>query len=114
MSEETTGSGIGRWRRAALGLGTLAYTLAASDVLAAGGKPAKKLVNVADTRGLQPGLTKWLGDVYNTNLWLYAAVVVVIMVGMGLVLGFGVDRLVVAARHRPRQARSPRVGEEVP
>jgi hypothetical protein len=94
MSGTETGGGIGRWRRLALAAGAFACTLAASDALAAGGKPAKKLVNVADTRGLQPGLAKWLGDVYNTNLWLYSAVVVTTMVGMGLVLGFGVDRLV--------------------
>ena len=94
MSGAETGGVIGRWRRVALSLGVLACSLAASDLLAAGGKPAKKLVVVADTRGLQPGLTKWLGDVYNTNLWLYSAVVVVTMVGMGLILGFGVDRLV--------------------
>jgi hypothetical protein len=90
---ETSGT-IGTWHRAALAAGALVCSLAASEALAAGGKPARKLVNVADTRGLQPGLTKWLGDVYNTNLWLYSAVVVVTMVGMGLVLGFGVDRLV--------------------
>ena len=94
MSGSGTGGAIGRWLRAALGLGVLAYSLAASDALAVGGKPAKKLVNVADTRGLQPGLSKWLADIYNTNLWLYSAVVVTTMVGMGLILGFGVDRLV--------------------
>jgi hypothetical protein len=60
---------------------------------AGGGKPATKLINVADTRELT-GFLKWVGDVYNTNLWLYGLVVVLIMAGMGLVLGLGFDRLI--------------------
>lgn len=61
---------------------------------AGGGKPATKLVSVADTRSAT-GLAKWVGDVYNTDLWLYGLVVVVIMAGMGLVLGLAFDRLLV-------------------
>lgn len=61
---------------------------------AGGGKPATKLVSVADTRAAT-GLAKWAGDVYNTNLWLYGLVVVVVMAGMGLILGLIFDRLLV-------------------
>jgi len=61
---------------------------------AAGGKPATKLVSVADTRAAT-GLAKWIGDVYNTNLWLYGLVVVAVMACMGLVLGLAFDRLLV-------------------
>jgi hypothetical protein len=95
MDRSGRSGGGWHWRAVAVALCVVACSLAAGEALAAGGgKPATKLVNVADTRGLKPGLTKWLGDVYNTNLWLYSAVVVGTMVGMGLVLGFGVDRVV--------------------
>jgi hypothetical protein len=63
--------------------------------LAAGGKPATKLVNVADTRTMEPGPSKWIADVYNTNLWAYAALVVLVMSSLGLILGYGFDRLLV-------------------
>ena len=72
-------------------LGNLALPAAA---WAAGGKPATKLVSVADTRHAT-GLAKWIGDVYNTNLLLYGVVVVVTMVAMGLVLGLAFDRALV-------------------
>jgi len=68
--------------------------LMSSAALAAGEKPATKLINVADTRSLAGGLTKWVADIYNSNYWLYGAIVVLIMAGMGLVLGFGFDRLI--------------------
>jgi hypothetical protein len=61
---------------------------------AGGGKPATKLVAVADTRDAT-GLAKWVGDVYNANLWLYGLMVVVVMAGMGLVLGLVFDRFLV-------------------
>jgi len=61
---------------------------------AGGGKPATKIYNVADTRGMDPGLSKWIADLYNSNLWLFGIVVVVIMAGMGLILGFGMDKFV--------------------
>lgn len=87
--------------RGPLSFGRLAAALTAfllwapvREVMAAAGKPATKLVNVADTRGLGPGITKWVGDLYNASDWQFAAMVVVIMSTMGLVLGFGCDRLV--------------------
>jgi hypothetical protein len=64
-----------------------------TPALAAGGKPATKLVNVADTRSLT-GFSRWVADIYNTNLWLYSALVVAVMVGMGLVLGLLSDRVI--------------------
>ncbi|HLA78597.1 MAG TPA: hypothetical protein VJU18_13540 [Vicinamibacteria bacterium] len=76
--------------RAVAGLG---WALLASNAWAAPAKPASTLVNVADTRGLSPGLTRWVADVYNTSYWLFGVLVVVIMVAMGLGLGYGCDRL---------------------
>ena len=68
--------------------------LGASEVLAAGGgKPATKLVNVADTRAMASGFSKWVADTYNTNLWLYGLMVVVLMATLGLVLGTFFDRI---------------------
>lgn len=61
---------------------------------AAGGKPASKIVEVVDTRKIPPGFARWLSDVYNTNLWLYGLVVVGIMAGMGVTLGFVFDKAV--------------------
>ncbi|MBN1608237.1 MAG: hypothetical protein JW940_16515 [Polyangiaceae bacterium] len=62
-------------------------------VLAAGGAKATPLENVADTRDLAPGFSKFLADTYNGNMWLYAAYAVGIMVVMGLVLGLVADKL---------------------
>ena len=70
-------------------------TLISSEALAAGGKPATKLINVADTRAMASGLSKWIADIYNSNLWLYGLTVVVIMAAMGAILGLLFDRLVV-------------------
>jgi hypothetical protein len=94
MEERVTGHRFGRWQRVVLAVGAAACSLAGSEVLAAGGgKPAKKLVNVADTRAMEPGLGRFIADVYNSSLWLYGGLVVVTMVGMGLILGLSVDRL---------------------
>jgi len=65
-----------------------------TDALAAGGgKPATKLVNVADTRALEPGFSRFVADVYNESHWLFALLVVVLMAGLGLLLGLVADRL---------------------
>jgi hypothetical protein len=56
--------------------------------------PASKIINVADSRALGSGLAKWIADIYNSNYWLYGAVVVVSMAGMGFILGMSFDRLV--------------------
>ena len=81
------------WLRV-MGWAGLLWVLAAHAVLAAPAKPATKLVNVADTRAMDPGLSRWIADVYNANLWSYGALVVATMVVMGLVLGLFADRLV--------------------
>ncbi len=73
------------------GLASLAVAL---DAVAAPAKPAKQLVNIADTRGLPPGLARWIGDVYNASHWEYGLLVVVVMAAMGLILGYGFDRAV--------------------
>jgi len=67
--------------------------LMAEAALAGGGKPATKIYNVADTRAMDSGFSKWIADVYNTNLWTYALLVVVVMALMGLILGYGMDRV---------------------
>jgi hypothetical protein len=83
---------IGRMHvgRVLTGLASLTIAL---DAVAAPAKPAKQLVNIADTRGLPPGLARWIGDVYNTSHWEYGLLVVVVMAAMGLVLGAGFDRV---------------------
>lgn len=67
--------------------------LAAAEAAAAAAKPARKLVNVADTRGLPPGLSRFVADIYNTSHWQFALLAVLVMAGMGLVLGLACDRL---------------------
>lgn len=73
------------------GLAVLAVALEARGAPA---KPAKQLVNIADTRTLPPGLARWIADVYNTSHWEFGLLVVVVMAAMGLILGAGFDRLV--------------------
>lgn len=70
-----------------------AIWLMAGNVLAAGGKPATKIYNVADTRAMDGGVSKWIADIYNSSLWSYATLVVVVMALMGLILGYGMDRV---------------------
>jgi hypothetical protein len=84
-----------RWlKRSVVQITLLPLWLPAIQIMAAAAKKETKLVNVADTRGLGPGLTKWVGDVYNTSYWEFGLLVVVIMAAMGLVLGYVCDRLV--------------------
>jgi hypothetical protein len=93
-SQSVAGAWRRRWSPRLHGaLVAAAVWLVAADVFASGGPPAKKLVNVADTRALEPGVTKFVGDLYNTSYWLYALLVVVTMATMGLVLGLVCDRL---------------------
>jgi hypothetical protein len=64
------------------------------EALASGAPPAEKLVNIADTRNIPPGLSRWIADIYNTSYLQFGIVVVTIMALMGLVLGYCCDRLV--------------------
>jgi len=83
---------VSRWIFATL----VAATLISSEALAAGGgKPATKLINVADTRAMGTGFAKMIADIYNSNLWLYGLTVVIVMAAMGAILGFAFDRLVI-------------------
>lgn len=66
-----------------------------NELLAGSGKPATKLVNVADTRSLEPGLTKWIADLYNSDLWLFSLFTIVVMALMGLILGTLFDRAMI-------------------
>jgi hypothetical protein len=61
---------------------------------AGGGKPATKVLNVADTRSMSPGVSKWVADIYNSDLIIYGLTVVVVMAAMGAILGYGMDRIV--------------------
>jgi hypothetical protein len=81
-------------RRLAAAAAVAAAVLWCTEALAAGGPPATKLVNVADTRGLAPGITRFVADVYNESYVLFALLVVVVMATLGLVLGVGIDRLI--------------------
>jgi hypothetical protein len=76
---------------AAVGLALMA--LATAAYAAGGGKPATKLFNVADTRSMAPGLSKFIADVYNQDMVVFGLLVVGLMATMGAVLGFTFDRL---------------------
>ena len=78
------------WLAAAI----LTFCLSTVPALAGSGSSESTLVNVADTRGLPPGLSHWIADVYNQSLWLYGLTVVLVMAGMGLAFGLLTDRLV--------------------
>ena len=73
-------------------LAGLASLTVALPAWAAPAKPARQLVNVADTRALPPGLSRWIADVYNASHWEFGLLVVVVMAAMGFVLGAGFDR----------------------
>jgi len=72
----------------------LTFWLGAVPALAGSGSSESTLVNVADTRGLPPGISHWIADVYNQSLWLYGLTVVLVMAGMGLAFGLLTDLLV--------------------
>ncbi len=79
--------------RAAALLASAAAILAPGSTWAAGhGEPGAPIARVVDTSELT-GLARWIGELYNANLWLYGLTVVLTMMLMGLVLGFGLDRL---------------------
>lgn len=80
--------------RLARALAGIAALVVALEIAAAPAQPAKQLVNIADTRALKPGFVRWVADMYNTSHWQYGLLVVILMAAMGLVLGYGFDRLV--------------------
>ncbi len=88
------GSRTGRFGKALLG-GVLLLAFSSGQALAAGGgKAATKLINVADTRDMNSGLSRWIADVYNGNLLVFGLVVVVVMALQGAILGLFFDRLI--------------------
>ncbi len=89
----TAKSACGWGRRLFPAIGSAVVCLNARQAWAAAAAPATRLVNVADTRGMSPGISKWIAELYNSNYWLYGLVVVVTMAGMGLLLGTAFDRL---------------------
>jgi hypothetical protein len=70
------------------------WLLTGAAYASGGGKPATKVLNVADTRSMSPGISKWIADIYNANLVAYGLTVVLTMAAMGAILGYGMDRLV--------------------
>jgi hypothetical protein len=72
----------------------LTVIVAGSAFAAGGGKPATKIYNVADTRGMHSGLSKWIADIYNSDLLLFGLLVVGVMALMGLTIGRTMDFLV--------------------
>jgi hypothetical protein len=93
MDSKKRWTAFSRVRRLALGATALLWLGAVEALAAGGGKPATKLVNVADTRNLDPGISKWIADIYNASHWQFGFMVIVVMALMGLILGFGCDRL---------------------
>jgi len=75
----------------ALAFGVLALSLPRLSAAAPGPHPGKA-VNVADTRGMAPGLSKLIADVYNESHVLFAVLVVLTMAATGLLLSFALDR----------------------
>jgi hypothetical protein len=78
----------------ALTIFILLFVVPNAALAAGGGKPATKIYNVADTRSMDSGLSKWIADIYNDNLWFYGLTVVVIMAAMGFIFGKTMDKLV--------------------
>jgi hypothetical protein len=60
---------------------------------AAGGAVGEKIINVADTRAMSPGIAKWIADIYNSSYWEFGILVVVIMAVMGVILGYACEKL---------------------
>ncbi|MGA2068126.1 MAG: hypothetical protein ABSG86_24355 [Thermoguttaceae bacterium] len=69
--------------------------LSGGNLMAAGGgQPVTQPVHVVDTEEMAPGVTKWVAEVYNDNLWLFGLLVVATMALEGAALGFLFDRLI--------------------
>ena len=60
----------------------------------AGDEPAAQIQPPLDTTSAPSGLSRWVTDLYHTNLYLYGALVVAVMAGMGACLGYGMDRVI--------------------
>jgi hypothetical protein len=60
----------------------------------AGAEPAAQIQPPPDTTTAPSGFSRWITDLYHTNLYLYGVLVVVVMAGMGACLGYGMDRVI--------------------
>ena len=56
----------------------------------AGGGSASHIVVVADTRRVS-GFLKYLSNLYNTDIWMFAVWAVVLTAALGCILGFLMD-----------------------
>jgi len=87
-----SGSTMRRVHGTARALVALLGLAASGSAWAAGGPPATKLINVADTRTLEPGVSLWIAQIYNDNFLTFGLVTVVVMCLMGVILGLSFDR----------------------
>jgi hypothetical protein len=70
-----------------------AATVTPLAAFAGGGEKQGKLVHVADTRQLT-GFNLYFANLYNTNRLLFTLEVLLITVGMGILLGILMDKVV--------------------
>jgi len=87
-----SGRAIGRVHVVARAVAALFALAVSGSAWAAGGPPATKLINVADTRNLESGPSLWIAQIYNDSFVRFGLLVVVVMCAMGIVLGFSFDR----------------------
>ena len=71
---------------------TMAVTVALwlPSLALASGEAAGNIVVVADTRRVT-GFMKYLSNMYNTDIWMYAVWAVVMTAALGCILGFLMD-----------------------
>jgi len=87
-----SGRAIGRVHVVARAAAALFALAVSGSAWAAGGPPATKLINVADTRYLESGPSLWIAQIYNDSFVRFGLLTVVVMCAMGMVLGFSFDR----------------------
>lgn len=74
-----------------MALGLIGLFVMAGVAFAGGGGGASELVVVADTRMIHNSLMRYIADLYNTNVWLFAVWAVVLTAAYGSFLGFLMD-----------------------
>jgi hypothetical protein len=72
----------------------LLSSIAALTSQALGGGGVSDPRPVVDTHALEPGLARWIVEIYNHDLVLYGLTVVGVMAAMGMIIGFVMDFLV--------------------
>src|SRR5690242_3231298 len=87
-----SGSAMRRLHGMARALTALLVAAASGSAWAAGGPPATKLINVADTRNIEPGVSLWIAQIYNDSFVKFGLLTVAVMCLMGVVFGFTFDR----------------------